>query len=160
VTIAPLDLRELFAQPWVGQAVLWRPWWLRWLPVPESFGFRSEIVDPGEGAWTVRDTSTYPDGSTHVREMHCERLAPSRLRLTAPDMPGGAEVVTTPGGFRFSPYTLRTTVVGPLRVSLRFRDVVRLEPDGTMVDEIEMRLARILVGTVTMRLRRHPGAEC
>lgn len=150
----PLDLREVFARPWAGPATVWYPWWLRWLPLPDRFDFRSEIVDPTDTAWTVRDTSTYPDGGVEVREMHCDLVAPGRMRLSAADMPGGAEVVTSPDGFRFSPYTLRTPVAGRLRVPLRFRDAVRIEPDGTMVDEIEMRFARLVVGRVTMRLRR------
>jgi hypothetical protein len=72
-------------------------------------------------------------------------------------MPGGAIVTPRPDGFTFSSYTIKTPVLGRLRVALRFSDVVRLQPDGTMLDEIEMRYLGVRVGKVTMRLR--PAAD-
>ncbi|MEA2170421.1 MAG: hypothetical protein QOF76_3721 [Solirubrobacteraceae bacterium] len=148
----PVDLRELFARPWAGPAELWRPWWLRWLPVPARFAFRSEILNVTDSGWDVRDTTTFPDGRQQVRTMRCERLADGRLRLTADDMPGGAIVTPRADGFAFSPYKIRTPVLGPLRVALRFSDTVTLQPDGTMLDVIEMRYRGAHVGTLTIRL--------
>jgi hypothetical protein len=156
-TGTPLDLRSVFAEPWSGDARLWRPWWLRWLPIPSRFAFRSEIADVTDSGWEVRDTTTFPNGQVQVRTMRCTPLADGRLRLSAEDMPGGAEVTPRPDGFDFSPYTIKTPVLGPLRVSLRFTDNVRLEPDQTMVDEIEMRYLGVRVGMVRMRLRRTTG---
>lgn len=151
---APVDLRELFARPWTGTGELRLARGLRWLPIPTTFRFRSEILDPSDTGWHVRDTTTFPDGRVQVRVMRCTRLADGRLRLTAADMPGGAEVSPRHDGFDFSPYTIRTPVLGGLRVPLRFTDSVRLLPDGTMVDRIEMRWLGVLVGAVTIRLRR------
>jgi len=153
-TPPPLDLRELFAQPWSGSAELWRPWWLRWLPIPSSFRFRSEIVNLTDTGWDVRDTTTFPNGRIQVRTMHCSRIANGRLRLTADDMPGGAEVTPRHDGFDFSPYTIQTPILGPLRVALRFTDSVQLQRDQTMVDTIKLSYLAVHVGTVTMRLQR------
>lgn len=150
---APLDLREVFAQPWAGPAVLRLSWWLRWLPIPDRFEFRSEILDVSDSGWEVRDISTFPDGRSQVRTMRCETLADGRLRLTAEDMPGGATVTPRPDGFTFSPYTIKMPVLGSLRVALGFSDTVRLQPDATMLDAIEMRYLGVRVGKVTMRLR-------
>jgi len=150
----PLDLRELFAVPWEGSGALWRPAWLQWLPLPTTFRFSSEIVNATTGAWDVLDTMTFPDGSTQQRRMHCRQLTPERLRLTAEDMPGGAEVHPRSDGFDFTPYVIRTRVLGPLRIPLRHLDTVQLEPDGTMLDIIELRFLGLRVGRVTMRLHR------
>jgi Protein of unknown function (DUF3833) len=149
-----LDLREVFAAPWEGEGVLWRPWWLRALPVPSAFTFRSEIRDLRGDEWDVLDTTTFPDGTVQRRVMSCRRLAPDRLVLSAPDMPGGAEVRPRADGFDFTPYVIRTPVLGPLRVPLRHHDRVELQPDGTMLDVIELRFLGLRVGVVTMRMRR------
>ena len=155
--MAPLDLRRLFADPWEGEGVLWRPWWLRALPAPATFRFRTEITSGAGDSWEVRDATTLPDGTVRVRTMHCEQLAPDRLRLSAEDMPGGAEIRSHEDGFDFTPYVIRTPVLGPLRVPLRHHDRVRLEKGDAMSDTIELRLLGVRVGRVTMRLRRAPG---
>jgi hypothetical protein len=152
-----VDLRELFARPWAGSAQLWRPRWLRWLPAPDRFDFRSEIADVTEEGWEVIDTSTFVNGRVEVRRMRCTVLADGRMRLDADDMPGGAIVTPRDDGFDFTPYRIRTPVLGPLRVTLRFTDRVRLTPDATMLDEIELRYLGLLVGRITMRLAPVPA---
>ncbi len=67
-------------------------------------------------------------------------------------MPGGAEVIARQDGFDFSSYTITTSVLGPLRVPLRFTDSLRLTSLDTMLDKIEMRFLGVLVGRVTIRL--------
>lgn len=151
---APLDLRELFAEPWEGAATLWRPRWQRWLPAPSEFRFRTESLDHANDSWEVLDTITFPDGSIQQRRMHCDQLANGLLRLTADDMPDGAEVCPRQDGFDFTPYVIRTPVLGSLRVRLRHFDRVQLEPDGTLTDTIELRFLRVRVGILTMQLRR------
>jgi Protein of unknown function (DUF3833) len=147
------DLRELFAQPWEGEASIWRPWWLRWSPGPSRFAFRSEIANASADVWDVIDTTTFPDGSVEQRRMHAEVVTPGRIRLTADDMPGGTEVTARPDGFDFTPYVIRTPVAGGLRVPLRYTDSVTLTDDGEMVDTIELRALGIRVARITMRLR-------
>jgi hypothetical protein len=151
---APIDLREVFAQPWEGEATLWRPWWLRWLPAPARFRFRSEIANEASDSWDVIDTTTLPDGSVEVRRMRAQVLGPGRMRLTADDMPGGAEVRARSDGFDFTPYVIRTPIAGRLRVPLRYHDSVTLTDDGEMVDAIELRALGLRVARITMRLRR------
>ena len=152
--VAPLDLRELFAQAWEGDGELWRPWWLRALPLPTAFRFRSESLNRTPDAWDVLDTMTFPDGRTQQRRMHCERLATGVLRLAAKDMPGGATVHPRSDGFDFAPYVIRQPTLGRLRLPLRHHDTVSLQPDGTMLDTIELRLLGVRVGIVTLHLHR------
>jgi hypothetical protein len=146
-------LREVFAQPWEGEAAVWQPWWLRLVPTPKKFRFRSEILNPSEDSWDVLDTSTSPNGTVQQRRMHCQQLAPDRLKLTADDMPHGAKIHLRLDGFDFAPYVIRTPVFEPLRLPLRYFDTVRLRPDGTMLETIELRFLGIRIGRVTMRLR-------
>lgn len=154
---APLDLRELFARPWTGQATVWRPRWLRWLPVVSQFHFRTEISDV-ELAETigllVHDTTTFPNGKIWKRTMRARMVAPGRWVVSAGDMPGGAEQTVASDGFRFTPYTILAPVVGPIRLPLRCNDEIRLVDPTMIVDEIEMRFAGVHVGTVTMQLAR------
>lgn len=41
----PLDLRQVFARPWAGEAELWQPRWLRLFPAPRQWTFRTEMLD-------------------------------------------------------------------------------------------------------------------
>jgi hypothetical protein len=149
-----LDLRELFAQPWEGEGKVERPWWLRWLPMPVTFRFRSEIANVHGDAWDVLDTTTFPDGAVQRRWMHARQITPDRVKLVADDMPNGAEVRVHDRGFEFTPYLIRVRVGGPLHVPVRHLDTVRLADDGEMIDTIELRVLGVRVGDVTMRLRR------
>lgn len=150
-----LDLRELFAVPWEGVASLWRPLWARWVPAPSTFRFRTEITNLAEDSWDVIDTTTYPNGRIEQRRMRAHQISPTQISLSADDMPDGAQNHLRPDGFDFEPYLLRTRVLGPVRIPLRFRDQARLTDDGqTLVDRFEMRLLGILVGRVTLRLKR------
>src|SRR5947209_3644230 len=139
----PLDLRQVFARPWAGEAELWQPRWLRLFPAPRQWTFRTEILNDSGNAWYVLDTTTFPNGVIQRRQMHCEVLAPDHLRLTAEDMPGGAGLHPRSGGFDFDPYVIRTRVLGPIRVPLRHFDTVQLQADGTMLDTIELRFLGI-----------------
>ena len=150
----PLDLRELFATPWEGDAIVARPWYLRLIPAPRSFGYRSEIASQHGDHWDVVDTATFPDGTVQRRTMHAHRITEDLIELTADDMPGGARVHVRRDGFDFSPYAIRTPVLGRLRLPLRYHDRVQLEADGVLTDTIELRFRGVRVGTVTMRLRR------
>ena len=153
----PVDLRELFSKPWVGEGSIWRPWWLRWSPGPSRFAFRSEIANETDDSWDVIDTTTFPNGSVERRRMRAEVASHGRMRLTADDMPGGAEVIARADGFDFTPYVIRTPVAGRLRVPLRYVDSVRLTDDGVMLDTIEMRALGIRIARITMRLQRSPS---
>jgi hypothetical protein len=86
--------------------------------------------------------------------MHCQRIAAERLRVTAEDMPAGAEVRLRSDGFDFTPYVVRTRVLGRLSVGLRCLDSVQLMDDGRMIDTIEARLFGICVARVRIVLRR------
>lgn len=145
---------KLFSEPWEGDGELWRPAWLRPLPLPNTFKFRSEILNAATDSWDVLDTTTFPDGSIQQRRMHCRQLDPQRLQLSADDMPGGAEVHPRNDGFDFTPYVIRTPVVGRLRLPLRHVDTVQLKPDGTLLDTIELSFLGLRVGKVTIRLHR------
>jgi hypothetical protein len=155
----PLDLREVFSRPWEGEATISKPWWLRWFPVPSRFRFRTEVANVTPAGWDIHDTTSFPGGATTRRTMRCEPIGRGRLRLSAGDMPGGAEITVTPDGFRFTPYTIATPVLGRIRVPLRYLDEVRLETETSLLDTIEIHFLGVRVATITMRLHRLDASD-
>lgn len=154
--VQPLDLREVFARPWSGPVTLWRPWWLRWLPLAKPVRFRTEVVDPHLAettGLTVQDTMTFANGKSWERTMTARLVAPGRWTITAEDMPGGAEQTVSADGFAFTPFTILAPVLGPLRVRLRCTDEIELV-GGALVDTSEMRFLGVRVGRMVMRLER------
>lgn len=153
-TDEPLDLRQVFARPWAGEATIRRPWWLRWVPLlPTRFAFRTQAVPDGNGV-RVHDTQTFPNGRTWQRTMRGELLSPGRWRMSAEDMPGGAEITVGSDGYTFTPYTIWAPVLGPVKVPLRCHDEVRFEDSERLTDTIQLHFLGIHVGALTMRLRR------
>lgn len=153
----PLDLREVFARPWTGPATVWRPWWLRWLPIVSRFVFRTEIYDVASAETTglvVHDTTTFPNGKTWERTMRARLAGPGHWVISADDMPGGAEQHVSADGFAFTPYTILAPVLGPIRLPLRCHDEIVMVDATTMSDTIEMRFLGVHVGTVSMVLKR------
>lgn len=152
----PLDLRELFAVPWSGPLTLWRPWWLRWLPLARPVHFRTEVEDAHLAETTglrVKDTMTFANGRAWERSMTARLVAPDRWQVIADDIPGGAEQAVYDDRFVFTPFTILFPLLGTLRVPLRCTDEIVLV-DDTLVDTSEMRFLGIRVGRMVMRLTR------
>lgn len=121
------------------------------------FHFHTEISKVAESATSglvVHDTATFPNGKTWQRTMRARLVAHAHWKVSATDMPGGAEARVTADGYRFTPYTILPPVLGPIRVPLRFVDEVRFVDANAMTDKIEMRFLGLHVGTVTMHLVR------
>lgn len=155
-TREPLDLRELFARPWSGPVTLTRPRWLRWIPLAEPVQFRTEIADAHLAETTglvVKDTMTFSNGKVWERTMTAQLVSRDRWRVTAEDMPGGAEQTVSTDGFTFTPFTILAPVFGSVRMRLGCTDEIRLLNAATMLDTSEMRFLGIRVARMVMRLR-------
>jgi hypothetical protein len=153
----PLDLRELFARPWSGPATLWRPWWLRWLPLAAPVRFRTKIADAHLAESTgliVKDTMSFSNGKLWERTMVAQLVAPGRWRISAEDMPGGTEQTVGTDGFAFTPFTILAPVLGPVRIPLRCTDEIVLLNARTMLDTSEMWFLGVRIGKMVMRLER------
>lgn len=136
---------------------LWRPWWLRWLPLASPVHFRTEIADAHLAETTgllVKDTMTFSNGKIWERTMTAQLVAPGRWRISAADMPGGAEQTVGATGFAFTPFTILAPVFGPVRVPLHCTDEIALLDDHTMVDTSEMWFLGVRVGRMVMNLER------
>lgn len=121
-----------------------------------GFEFRTEISDADRAETTgllVHDTITFSNGRVWRRTMRARLVGPGHWRITARDMPGGADQRVGADGFRFT-YTILAPALGPLRLPMRCRDEVHLEDETTMTDTVEMRFLGLWVGTVTILLRR------
>jgi hypothetical protein len=76
------------------------------------------------------------------------------VRLTADDLPDGADVQLEEGGFRLPDFRMAWPI-GPLPVLLRCVDRSYVEPDGTFVNRIDVCTLgpRIPLARVTFRMR-------
>ena len=148
----PLPPRDFFGRSWSGEgavtlapARLWRRFALR-------FHARREAVWASDQIWVVEDTATFPDGTAETRRRICEFVAPDRIRVTADDLPDGAELTLDDDGYRVLPYRVLMPV-GPIGFVLQARDEAHLDPDGTLVETIAFRWLGIPCGHVVFRVR-------
>lgn len=148
--------RDFLASTWTGEGELvLRPLAL-WRPFAQHFAARRESTWVSDRVWRVEDESRFGDGRVQRRLMYCEWVGDDQVRLTAGDLPEGAEVWVEPGGFRIASFSMAFPV-GPLRVPLRCRDRSYVEPDGTLVNVTDARLACLAVPVARLTFRMRPG---
>lgn len=148
--LTPLRPREFFGRPWSGQGEWRPPLWLRWLPGPRRLRFRSFTTWLTDELSLVHDTTTWEDGRVKRRDFLATLVAPDRIRLQAPRCRAAARYALT-----FSPHLISPAVpLLPVRVLLRCRDTCRLDPNGELVDTIDISLLGLPFGRQVVRLRR------
>jgi hypothetical protein len=135
----PLRPRDFFGSKWTGHGrlLVWpRPLTRR---LPLTFAVSRELVAVSDDVWIVEDRATFAGGHVESRRMFCELVEPTRVRITADELPDGAKVLIDEDGFRILPYRAHVRV-GPLRLPLSCRDESVLEDSGTLVNTVTGRL--------------------
>lgn len=149
---APLRPREFFGGTWTGEGqILLRPTTL-WRRLGPRFRASREVSWLSDEAFVVEDRAEFRSGHVEGRRRFCELVPPDHFRVTATDLIEPTEVWIDESGFRVAPYRIRVPY-GPVGVTLRCRDELRREPDGTLVDEIKMRFLGLPVARVVVRAR-------
>ena len=153
-TIVPLRPRDFFARSWRGEGELWlRPFFL-WRRLGNRFEARRESTWISDRVWRIDDQSLFGDGRIQRRQTFCEFVDDDRIRLTAGDLPEGADVWLDEDGYRMSPFRMDFPI-GPLQLPVRCHDVSRVESDGTLVNTFDARslVGGFLIGRLTFRVR-------
>ncbi len=148
----PLRPREFFGRAWTGEGqLLLYPTFL-WRRFAPRFRARRETTWLSDEAFVVEDRAEFLSGHVESRRRFCELVAPDRFRITSADLLEPTELRVDESGFRVAPYRMRVPY-GPVGVTLRCWDELRLEPDGTLVDTIDMRFLGVPVARVVVRAR-------
>ncbi len=147
----PLDPRAFFTGRWIGRGLVRPHVLLRWLIPTDRVRLVSEALWLSDNAWVVRDRIEYGSGAVLEREMNARLLAPDRVAITAPDMPGGAEITLQADGFYFSPYIIETTYRGR-RLRLLCCDENVLTGPNSLSDTIRMYWGPFRIATMTLEV--------
>jgi hypothetical protein len=137
--LIPIRPRDFFAREWTGEGeiVLW-PWFLGRRLGGRRFGIVRKATWLSDRIWRFDDEARYPTGRVERRRTYCEFVGDDRLRLTAGDLPAGADVRLEEGGYRITPWRMNWPI-GPVPIPIRCHDISRVAPDGTFVNVIEAR---------------------
>ena len=157
--LIPMRPREFLARSWSGSGELvLQPIFLGRL-FAQRVEARRESVWISERVWRIDDEAYFGDGRFERRQMYCEFVSDSHVRLTANDLVDGADVWLEPEGFRLSEFRMAWPV-GPFPLIVRCSDRSYFEPDGTFVNRIEIYSLgiRIPVARVTFRMRSSGAA--
>ena len=149
---APLRPREFFGRAWSGEGqLLLRPelLWRRYAP---RFRASREVTWLSDETFVLEDRAEFRGGHVEARRRFCELVAPDHFRVTSVDLIEPTEVWIDEAGFRVAPYRVRVPY-GPVGITLRCSDELRVEPDGTLVDQIDMRFLGVRVVRVLVRAR-------
>ena len=136
--LIPIRPRDFLSRGWTGEGelVVW--------PYPigrrlaRRFTAAREATWLSDQIWRFDDEARYDDGRVQRRRTYCEFVAENHVRLTAADLPDGADVQIEEGGYRIAPWRM-TWPLGPVPLLIRCRDKSRVAPDGTFVNVIEAR---------------------
>lgn len=91
----PLPPRDFFGRAWSGEGeiVLWpRVLWARF---PRRFSLTRRSVFLSDEVWVVQDEARLPGGWSYRRRFYCEFPEPSRIRVSASDLPTAARSCST-----------------------------------------------------------------
>jgi hypothetical protein len=150
--LVPVRPRDFFGRAWAGRgAVTLYPGFV-WRRFPLRVEFRREARAIGDDSWAFTDTTTFANGQSFVRRMIFLMEDPDRVQVIAEDMPGGAELVLTEGGFRLRPYRW-TYPLGPVGITFTCHDRVREVGDGSLDWTISFRWHGIPTGQISGRVR-------
>src|SRR2546421_8830660 len=121
--LIPVRPRHFFGRAWAGRGeVTLYPRFL-WRRFPLRIDFRREARWLNDEALVFTDTTTFATGFSVVRPMFCTIEGGTRVRVVAEDMPGGAELNLTEGGYRVRPYRF-SYPLGPVRFTFTCHDRV------------------------------------
>ena len=154
--MTPLQPRDFFSGVWVGEGELRPARWLRWLLPTERVRAVSRPRWTSDRSWQVAERFEFSRSPAIEREMAVEIVGPDRLRVTAADMPGGAEIELFEHGFRFTPYLVEATRFG-LKWRLRCRDDSRIRSDRLIENLIHMSWLGVPVMTMDVVIERRAG---
>jgi hypothetical protein len=150
--ITPLQPKEFFRGTWRGQGELVPHLLIRWLLPRERIRFSTEAIWLSDTVWVVNDRYEFSSGRVMQKKMFAELVTPTRIHLTADDMPFGADILLHEKGFDFAPYYILAPFGGRL-FRLHCFDVCRLDEQGRVHDNLRMYwcgcpVARIYVGPI------------
>jgi hypothetical membrane protein len=119
-----------------GEIVLW-PWVLG-RRLAKRFRAERTATWISDRLWRFDDEARFGERRVFSRTMYCEIVSDDHVRLTAGDLPDGADIWLEEGGYRITPFRMHWPV-GPVPVILRVRDISYVEPDGVFVNVNEAR---------------------
>jgi hypothetical protein len=149
--------RDFLARGWTGDGELvLRPFFLGRLFAQRCEATRAS-TPVSEQVWRIDDRADFGGGRSESRQMYADFVAGDHVRLTAGDLPDGADVWLEEGGFRISDFRMAWPI-GPLPVTVRCVDRSYVEPDGTLVNRIDVCTLgpRIPLARATFRVRPTP----
>jgi uncharacterized protein DUF998 len=150
--LVPVRPRDFFGRGWAGRGEVTASPAFLWRHFPLGIDFRRETRWLSDEAWVVDDTTTFDSGFVLARRMVCVMDGPDRVQVTADDMPGGAELVLSEGGYRVRPYKLHFPI-GPIRFTLTCHDRVQEQPDGALDWTIDFRWHGLPAGRLSGLVR-------
>lgn len=155
--LVPLRPRDFFAASWAGEGELTVRPFLFWRRFPQRMQARRTTTWISERVWRFDDEATFAPGRSQQRLMYGEFVTDDRIRITAGDLPEGAEALIEENGYRVIPFRMDFPI-GPLNIPIRVHDVSSVEPDGTLVNAFEARTLVFGVKVAELKFRVRPLA--
>jgi hypothetical protein len=134
----PLRPREFLSRAWRGEGeiVMW-PWFIG-RRFAKRFTAERTATWISDRLWRFDDEARFGERRVFARTMWCELVSDDHIRLTAGDLPDGADVWLEEGGYRITPFRMHWPV-GPVPVTIRVNDISYVRPDGVFVNVNEAR---------------------
>ena len=152
--LVPVRPREFFAQAWSGEGELMlRPFFIGRF-FAQRFSASREATWLSDTAFRFDDEAGFGDGRSQRRRIYGEFVTGDHVRVTAGDMPDGADAWFEEDGYRVTPFRMAFPI-GPVPVYIRVHDVSYVEPDGTFANTFEARdlVFGIPLARTTFRVR-------
>ncbi len=152
----PLDARRFFAGLWSGAGELLPHGPARLLLRREAVRLHGHGEWLSERVWRVRERFEMASGWAFERSMFMELVAPTRIHVTADDIPLGARVELSANGFRFLRFRSWLLYRG-VRFRLGCASASSLGADGVLHARVTLDWWRLPVATLVLAIRIDPA---
>ena len=152
--LVPLRPRDFMAQEWTGEGQLaLRPLFLGSY-FAQRFTARRRSLSISDTLWRIDDEADFGGGRVQRRRTYVDFVTPQHLRLTAADLPDGADIWLEDGGYRMAPFRMAFPI-GPLPILIRVHDTSYVDGDGSFVNQFDARALgiRLPLARTTFRVR-------
>jgi hypothetical protein len=154
--LTPVRSREMFAASWMGEGAFaaWPPLVGRFIRA--DFKLSRTTTFLSEEMWMFDDVAEFPGGTVLTQRLICTLEPTGRIHVTSDVVPGGCEVLLEERGYRLTPYRYLIEL-GPMKLTFRYREEHRLQPDGSLRSTIKARWLGLPIGTTTWHAWRTDG---
>jgi len=150
--ITPLQTKRFFSGVWLGKGKFRLHSILHWLIPDQTIEYKGQTQWLTDDLWISNEVFKLSHSGESHRRTNIHIIEPKRLHSTCDDILGGADIILSEKGFRFTPYLFRSPF-GRSYLLVKCIDSAEIDKNGIVHDTIKMYYHGFHLATMTMEIK-------